>query len=435
MTKTLHSMTRRDFCASTLLSAGTMLGAGSLLNACGNSASGTGSKTVALTAASWFGPDRGKVRTTNLQDIIASFQKKHPGVTIKWNTFSDYDTIIRTRVAAGNVPDLIALRPGTSMYPFIQANTAVDLSNQPWTQNIVASTKEISSYRGKVYGLPLGESVIGTVYNKEIFARLHLEVPTSWDDFLHVCQKIKSAGIIPLALGNKDQWVDQLIPYAMAPSAIFRETPDFDVQMLAGKRTFAGSSWKQMMQDYVALSKQGFVNEGALGTTYDQSAQLVARGKAAMVVNGDWIVSPIQAANPKIQLGMFPFPYTQKGKAPWVASSLSGLLGVSAKSAYQKESLAFLQYWAQPENMSEYLTLQGYYSSLTNIQTKVSGPSKDMIEPLKAGSYNFLDAHWPDGVQTVMLKDIQSVFAGSLSIDQMLTDMDQAYQSNKSKIA
>ena len=59
-----------------------------------------------------------------------------------------------------------------------------------------------------------------------------------------------------MALGIKDQWVDQLIPYAMAPTAIYSSNPTFDADMFAGKSTFANSPWTQMMQDYLSLNQK-----------------------------------------------------------------------------------------------------------------------------------------------------------------------------------
>ena len=86
--------------------------------------------------------------------------------------------------------------------------------------------------------------------------------------------------------------------------------------------------------------------------------------------------------------------------------------------------------------MELYLKEKVAYSSFTDISNPALDPAaQEMVAPLKAGSYNFLDQNWPLGVQDAMLKDIQGVFAGSMSTAQMLQDMDTAFQKNKGSIS
>ena len=86
--------------------------------------------------------------------------------------------------------------------------------------------------------------------------------------------------------------------------------------------------------------------------------------------------------------------------------------------------------------MELYLEKKIAYSSFTDISNPALDPAaQEMITPLKVGTYNSLDQNWPVGVQDVMLKDIQGVFAGSMSIEQMLQDMDTAFQKNKGSIS
>ena len=43
-------------------------------------------------------------------------------------------------------------------------------------------------------------------YNTEIFDTVGVRVPTTWDELIDVSNSIKEAGIIPIAIGNKDLW-------------------------------------------------------------------------------------------------------------------------------------------------------------------------------------------------------------------------------------
>ena len=269
----------------------------------------------------------------------------------------------------------LACTPVSKFYPYAKAGYLADLSNEPWVATVLPGAKRVITYTdGKVYTLPMDENAIGVTYNKQIFSQHGLSVPTTWADFLAVCEKLKSAGVTPLALGIKDQWVDQLIPYAMAPSAIYRDNLNFDKQMLTGTSTFSHSAWTQMMKDYLDLNAHGYFNQGALGTTYVQTTQLIAAGKAAMVVNGNWILAPIRQLNPNLQLGMFPLPYVQTGQPIWVSSAVGTTTAISATTKHPAEARKYLQFWARPDIMGLYLKEKIAYSSFTDISNPALDP-------------------------------------------------------------
>jgi raffinose/stachyose/melibiose transport system substrate-binding protein len=430
------SLTRRRFLSRSALLAGTALGAGSLLEACGSSGTTTGGQQpVTLKFYHWIGTDAGPV----VAEINKRFHAENPNITVQFssNASDQYETVLKARLAGGDAPDIFGVYPGAKFYPYAKAKYIADLSDEPWVSRLLAGTKRVISYTdGKIYALPMDANAIGVIYNKEIFQQHGLSVPTNWTEFLAVCEKLKSAGVTPLALGIKDQWVDQLIPYTMAPSAIYRENGDFDKQLVTGTSSFSHSAWTQMMKDYLDLNARGYFNKGALGTTYDQTTQMIAAGKAAMVVNGNWILAPIRRLNPGLQLGMFPMPYVQAGQPIWVSFGVGTTTAISATTKYPAEARKYLQFWARKDIMQLYLKEKVAYSSFTDITNPALDPAaQDMLTPLKVGTYSSLDQNWPVGVQDVMLKDIQSVFAGSMSTAQMLKEMDTAFQKNKGAIS
>src|SRR5947209_1553616 len=144
-----------------------------------------------------------------------------------------------------------------------------------------------------------------------------------------------------------------------------------------------------------------------------------------MVVNGNWILAPIRRLNPGLQLGMFPLLYVQAGQPIWVSSGAGTTTAISATTKYPAEARKYLQFWARADIMELYLKEKVAYSSFKDISNPALDPvAQDMIASMKVGTYSSLDQNWPVGVQDVMLKDIQSVFAGSMSIARMLQDMD-----------
>lgn len=371
-----------------------------------------------------------------LKDVNKRFHEKYPNITIEYeNAPTDqYQTTIKTRFASGDAPDIVGVFPGTWKDPFVKAGYLMDLSDRPWVSRLQQGALDMESKDGKVYGLPLDQNAIGVIYNKKIFKDLNLTIPKNWNEFLKVADTIKAANITPLALGLKDLWVTQIIPYAMAPSAIYRDNKTFDKDMYDGKDTFANSPWKKMMEDYAMLDAKGYFNKGPLGTSYDQMVQLMATGKAAMEIMGNWGLPPILAANPQADLGMFPLPYADEGKQVYVSSAIALGLGANAKTKYPNEVKLYLDFWADADNNAKLLTQAKSFPVFKDVKPELDATLKELVPYLNVGTYNFLDQNWPAGVQDTMFKDIQNVMVDggkTFSIDSMLKDMDKVFTEKK----
>lgn len=367
--------------------------------------------------------------TLFLPEMNRRFEEQNPGIKIEMQTVppDQFETVIKTKLASGDAPDIFTVFAGTKKDAFAKAGYLMDLSGEPWVQRLTDAAKQIASKDGKVYGFPNRQNLIGVIYNKKIFNDLGIAVPTHWDEFLEACQKIKDAGIVPLGLGLKDQYVTQLIPYAMAPSAIYRDDPDFDKKMYEGRQSFAGSPWVQMMQDYIGLNEKGYFNKDALGTSNDQVLQMMAAEKVAMTVTLHGRIAAIKESNPNLELGMFPLPYVREGEKIWVSSMPSIFGAIYAKTKHPEEAKKYLEFLASPEIAQYSLNSTKSFSSFKDVTTDLDPAVKDMEAGLKVGSYYFLDAVWPSTVQPVMQQQIQNVFAGR-SISDMLSAMDKAFK-------
>ena len=398
------------------------------LTACGSSNAGSG--TVTLKYLNWNKSDLGP----QFDAVVSAFEQANPNIkiTVENVDTNQYEQVLKTRFAGGDAGDIVASHGGTSFQQQVLAGDFLDLSDQPWVANQLASSKAYGSVKGKDYGFVYSQNVGGVDYNKDIFAQLGLSVPRTWDDFLAACAKIKAAGITPIAVGYKDQWSTQLIPYEMGPTAIFRDDPTFNQELASGQKTFAASStWKSMLQDTEGLAKSGYFNDAPNGTTYNQAVQLFATGKAAMFVMGNWALPAVLTANPSAKQGYFTLPYKQ---GPfYIASSPGQIMGIPAKSTHQAEAKKFLDFWASDSVLTTFLNGIKALPGVSNAQYN-DATFTDILSDAKNGSHLFLNADWPTGVDQAMMDGIQGLIDGSTTVDQVLQNMDKAYQNNKSSL-
>ena len=90
----------------------------------------------------------------------------------------NWETVMKTRAAAGELPDIVMTFAGPVLDAMRPADNFVDLSNEPFVKDLKPFVLPQATYKGKIYGLPLWEgSVSGTLYNKDIFKKLGISVP------------------------------------------------------------------------------------------------------------------------------------------------------------------------------------------------------------------------------------------------------------------
>ncbi|MEV5503968.1 extracellular solute-binding protein [Nonomuraea fuscirosea] len=374
---------------------------------------------------------------TPMDELAAAYQKAKPAVrlTTSYAPTDQVQTSLRTQLGAGNAPDLHVVYPGNgsamSMTQIAQAGLLADLSAQSWTQTIPTGFKPAFQLDGKTYLYSAGSSVIGAVYNKKVFERAGIDAPpTTWTEFLAVCDKLKKAGVVPIALGAQTPWVTQLITYALVPSTVYAEDPAFDDKQLAGQATFAGSGWRQAMEMYLELQKRGYFNDKPNGTTFEQQTSMVATGKAGMAVQVSAVLPDFRkaAASPD-DLSMFPVPGADDANSVWIPAGVVVGLGAGAKGKNAEEAKAFIDFLGKQENINAWAKAIAAIPLTQDASSSIDPAVQSFLPFTKDRAVPFMDQRWPNAeVQPVHFAVVQELLGGDSTIDEALKKMDEAYR-------
>ena len=146
------------------------------------------------------GPQKG------YQAIIDKFNEENPDIVIEMNTVPDPGTVLTSRISSGDIPVIFSDYPTQTQFKQKVANGYVqDLSDQEFLSNVNESSLEMTKQEdGGYYALPYSRNYIGVYYNQQIFEDNGIEIPTTWEEFLAVCDKLKEAGITPVGMHGKD---------------------------------------------------------------------------------------------------------------------------------------------------------------------------------------------------------------------------------------
>ncbi|MDX2675114.1 ABC transporter substrate-binding protein [Streptomyces soliscabiei] len=389
--------------------------------------SGGGSKTLTLASV-----DQGSV-----EDVVKAFEKANPGVKVRYTTSGadQYQQQIRTQLSSGTAPDVMSVWPGNgnpgATVVLAKPGYLRDLSDQSWAAKMPDAIKTVAQYEGKTYNAIFGQNGIGAVYNEQAMQKAGLTAPDTWTDLLAFCKAAKAKGTPAFALGNQDDWVTQLVLYALVATTVYGPNRDFDQKMQAGQATFAQSQWATALDKYLTMEKTGCFQKNPLGTNYEASQALAASGKTLGIIQGNWVIALLKGKNPKGTFTLKALPATDDPSQTLIPAAAGSGYGVNAKAKNKELALKFVNFVMSHEGMNLFVKKQGGLPSLPDTGY-VANPSLAELSKFITSDRTvpFMDQLWPNAkVQQTMLSGLQEIFSGQSTPEKLLAEMDTDYKS------
>ncbi|MET7425034.1 extracellular solute-binding protein [Dactylosporangium sp. NPDC005555] len=226
---------RRRIGALAALAAGTLVLTGCSAGDLGSSDSGSGT-TITFLA------DNSDASLKTAEALATAFNGRNTGVTVKVETRpqgGEGDNLVKTRLATGDMTDVFMYNSGSLFQALKPEQNLAPIDDQPYVGSLDGTFKTTVSAGGKLYGVPFGGATGGgMLYNKAVYARLGLQVPKTWADFMANNSKIKAAGVAPVIQTYQDTWTSQVITLADFHNVSAAQS-DFAEQYTAGKAKFA----------------------------------------------------------------------------------------------------------------------------------------------------------------------------------------------------
>ncbi len=284
-----------------------------------------------------------------MNSVLADFEKEHPQIKVKYSKkdIKQYRQSLVTQINNGGGPDLF--RYHNSWAPFLREYllpvstdviSAADFKNLyfPVIQNDL-------SYKGAIWGIPLGIDTVSLFVNTELFQATGVSVPRTWNDFIKVAKEltvkdnngqIRTSGA---ALGT----FDNITHASDIISILF-------VQNGVNFFNFSNSlnQVQEAMQFYTNFAKG---EDSVWNETLDPSRIAFAKGNLAMYFGYSWDIFLIQELNPELSFSTHQVP-SLPGRSISIASYW--VEGVSAKTKHPKEAMQLMAYLAKKETAQKF---------------------------------------------------------------------------------
>jgi raffinose/stachyose/melibiose transport system substrate-binding protein len=293
-------------------------------------------------------------------DIARRFEAQRPGVKLDLQFLENesYKKKMPTLLQSSDRPNIIYSWGGGVMREQIKAGAIQDITpimDADWKGRFSDAAIQAYTVDGKMWGVPMHTSQVGFFYNRDLFAKAGVdgEAIKTWDDLLGAVRKLKGAGVVPITAGGADKWPLHFYWTHLAMRIGGKTAID---EAMSGKgKGFASETFVRAGEMFKQLVDLQPFQPGVLGASYPQSSGQFGDGKAAMVLQGNFVLNSMRAnsADKKgladDKLGWFAFPSVPNGKGD-PNDTLGGLNGWLITKGAPKEAIEFMRFFSQPEN-------------------------------------------------------------------------------------
>ena len=120
-----------------------------------------------------------------MEEIMADFMAENPGIRVTMTAVADARTVLMTRIATNEMPDILNVYPAEDMYKAIfEDEMILELTDMPFMSNVADTMRDMARYNGKEYALPMTLSSYGIYYRTDIFEKLNLAEPKTYAELL-----------------------------------------------------------------------------------------------------------------------------------------------------------------------------------------------------------------------------------------------------------
>lgn len=357
--------------------------------------------------------------------LIAEFEKANPNIKVTQNTVPDAGTVLMTRAASNEMPDVLTHWPADAAYiQFAKQGRLKDLTDNACMDNIVENYKETIAMDGKYYCIPISLNFMGVFYDVDKFKAGNYEVPKTWDEMMTIAKDIQSKGEVAFVLPDKDSWTISQC-WSNIEGKDRGSNKEFYDGLRAGTTTYQDDA---MAVDSITkmVSLRDYSQGDTLSLGYDQAINDYATGTGAMFIQGIWALPSILSANPEKNVAMFPMPNAKGDMKQPVGVDVAICAGADTTGAKAEAVDKFLQYLSSTEAGQMYSDLDHSPSCIKEVKADIP-QAQAILDLIETNSVLDIEAP-PAGFEETKRSKLQQVLIDK-DVTAFLTTMTEDFKA------
>jgi raffinose/stachyose/melibiose transport system substrate-binding protein len=413
------------------------------LVACGSDADDTDSgeaKTLRL----WHYEGADSAMGKAWAEAIKQFEAAHPGVKVTYEEkgFEQIRQNAGMILNSDEAPDIMEYNKGNATAGLLsKQGLLTDLTEEAgkrgWDKALSASVATTCRYDAegimggdKWFGVPNYAEFVMVYYNKDLFAKYNLQVPTTLAEFETVMGTFVRNKVVPLSVGGAEYPAQQIL-YELALAKADRSWVD-DYQLYKNKVDFTGPELAFAATTFADWVRKGYIARNSAGIKAQDMGDAFTQGKFPILISGSWWYGGFVEQIKNFQWGTFLFPgntlHPGSGGNIWV---------VPTKARNKDLAYDFIDATMKPE-IQNLLGNSGGVPVAAEATAITDEKSKELI-----ANFNTLNdsdglAFYPDwpapGYYDVLVAGVQNLINGSKSPQQVLAEIAKPYNDNLASI-
>ncbi len=223
-------------------------------------------------------------------DILKAYEAESGNIVLDVSAVSDeaWKTGVLQDFAAGNEPDILFFfAAGADSAPILSRVVPVEEINEAYPELNLPENDALRESDGRVYAVPVRAFWEGLFVNVDVFEALDVPLPADWDSFCHAIRVFRENGVVPIAISLSD------IPHYLVEFALLACASPEDLRARPRSLGQVPASWFEAMALIYELAEMGAFADNAFATNESASTALFRDKKAAMQIDGSWLVSSL----------------------------------------------------------------------------------------------------------------------------------------------
>ena len=376
-------------------------------------------------------------RKSFYDEKIKEFMDENPNVKINVDSVlnDSYKEKIKVLVSGDKLPDIFTAWSDSFAENLVSSDKIMSLndvisSDEDWSSKVIESQYGGFTFDDVTYGIPFTVDGKAFFYNKEIFKENNLSIPSTYDEFIEVLDKLQDAGYKePLVEGLTDAWaishyLGTIFQRVVEPSVLEKDYNE-DTGVFTDAGYITGLEIFQELTKYM----------GDVSTAIDHEA---ARN---MFGNGEVPVLYMQFAEIKmvedvgdVEIGFFDFPEVTNGKGN--QTSLTGAPeGWMLSKTAPKEAVDFLKFLTSEETAFEFTKTDGQLNAIEGAVTS-ENVDENILEAYELITNASSTAPWFDNAVNINIADVfmrggQELATGQTTPEEILKAAQQEVENLK----
>jgi len=251
---------------------------------------------------------------------IQQFKDTHPGVTVKFEQkgFEQIQTTAQMVLNSDQAPDVLEYNKGAATAGLLSSQGLLtDLTDvaktRGWDKILSPSLQTTCMYTdkgimgsGKWYGVSDYGEYVMVYYNKDMFAKYNVQVPTTLDQFQAALATFKKAGITPISTAAAEYPAQQII-YELTLSKANRQWVN-NYQIYANPVDFNGPELTFGATTYAQWVQNGYIAKTATSMKAEDMGVAFEKGTNPIMISGSWWYGRFMKEITNFKWGIFLFP-------------------------------------------------------------------------------------------------------------------------------